>query len=218
MRRTPPARHPRRRIWPLCWPCAGRPSWSERSRDEAETSSASPITPAATPAAATSTPANIPSWERSLSSATSAAAAGTWRTGWSLPWSWCSSTRPSGTGEPARAGHGASVPGLCRNPQKTGPDRPFDSAGFATGRPLTFPRAGATLEQYFLETLWAAVCGGCRNATTKQTHRGPRPNVPKETGTFSRKIGPAVFFVCRAVSGGRTTGVSCRNCVRGKAR
>src|SRR5699024_11836957 len=54
-------------------------------------------------------------------------------------------------------------------------------------------------------------CGGCRNATTKQTHRGPRPNVPKETGTFSRKIGPAVFFVCRAVSGGRTTGVSCRS-------
>ncbi|ERK68180.1 hypothetical protein HMPREF1546_00203 [Oscillibacter sp. KLE 1745] len=60
---------------------------------------------------------------------------------------------------------------------------------------MTFSQAGATLKQYFLETLWAAVCGGCRNATTEQTHRGPRPNVPKETGTFSRKIGPAVFFV-----------------------
>ena len=47
------------------------------------------------------------------------------------PWSCSRSTRPTGLHDSSKAGRGVSAPGLCRNPQKTGWNRPADSAGFA---------------------------------------------------------------------------------------
>lgn len=51
------------------------------------------------------------------------------------------------------------------------------------------------MERYFGNAL-AAVCGVSRftDNRTDERHRGSQLKVPKETGTFSRKNGPAVLF------------------------
>lgn len=61
--------------------------------------------------------------------------------------------------------------------------------------PLTRKKQGDIVKQYFGNAL-AAVCGMSRisDNQTDERHRGSQLKVPKETGTFSRKNGPKVFF------------------------
>ncbi len=61
---------------------------------------------------------------------------------------------------------------------------------------LTRKKRGDILKKYFGNAL-AAVCGVSRfsDNRTDERHRGSQLKVPKETGTFSRKNGPAVLFI-----------------------
>ena len=69
------------------------------------------------------------------------------------------------------------------------------SAAERRSSPLTTENRGAILEKYFGNAL-AAVCGVSRisDNRTDERHRGSQLKVPKETGIFSRKNGPVVFF------------------------
>ena len=57
-----------------------------------------------------------------------------------------------------------------------------------------------------------------RDNQTDSSHRGSQLNVPKETGTFSRKMDPAVFFVCKICRCGVYNAFFCKNCVVWKGK